>query len=220
MSAISERYSNEKQPCHPVNIWRRMTGHGEDNTVIGSLYRRCRCVRHPSYRKDLLYLGFVFLLNIVYKNWCNAEAAKLPRCFIYRYPETCKIEGICSVHRRKSGAPVVMKLHIGAHQNKQKILKLHFFYGIILSCVDLLPLSVKRKEISWWAKTWAAKNAAKASLKHTYATRAIESGMQPKVLQKLPGHKSIKTTMDRYVHVTDDSMTNAIRQFEAARACA
>lgn len=55
------------------------------------------------------------------------------------------------------------------------------------------------------------------ALRHTYATRAIESGMQPKVLQKLLGHKSIKTTMDRYVHVTDDSMTSAIRQFEAAQ---
>ena len=55
------------------------------------------------------------------------------------------------------------------------------------------------------------------ALRHTYATRAIESGMQPKVLQKLLGHKSIKTTMDRYVHVTDDSMTSAIHQFESAQ---
>ena len=52
------------------------------------------------------------------------------------------------------------------------------------------------------------------ALRHTYATRAIESGMQPKVLQKLLGHASIKTTMDRYVHVTDTSMTNAVKQFE------
>ena len=52
------------------------------------------------------------------------------------------------------------------------------------------------------------------ALRHTYATRAIESGMQPKVLQKLLGHASIKTTMDRYVHVTDDSMSMAVRQFE------
>mgnify|MGYP002744191898 FL=1 len=51
-------------------------------------------------------------------------------------------------------------------------------------------------------------------LRHTFATRAIESGMQPKVLQKLLGHASIKTTMDRYVHVTDDSMENGVRQFE------
>ena len=40
--------------------------------------------------------------------------------------------------------------------------------------------------------------------------------MQPKVLQQLLGHASIKTTMDRYVHVTDESLVNAVRQFEAA----
>lgn len=55
------------------------------------------------------------------------------------------------------------------------------------------------------------------ALRHTYATRAIESGMQPKVLQKLLGHASIKTTMDRYVHVTDDSMFQAVRQFQIAQ---
>ena len=27
-------------------------------------------------------------------------------------------------------------------------------------------------------------------------------------------HASIKTTMDRYVHVTDTSLTNAVKQFE------
>ena len=52
------------------------------------------------------------------------------------------------------------------------------------------------------------------ALRHTYATRAIECGVQPKVLQQLLGHASIKTTMDRYVHVTDDSMVKAVKQFQ------
>jgi integrase len=52
------------------------------------------------------------------------------------------------------------------------------------------------------------------ALRHTYATRAIESGMQPKVLQKLLGHASIKTTMDRYVHVTTDTLDQAVKQFQ------
>ncbi len=52
------------------------------------------------------------------------------------------------------------------------------------------------------------------ALRHTYATRAIEAGMQPKVLQRLLGHASIKTTMDRYVHVTDDSLRVGVDIFE------
>ena len=49
------------------------------------------------------------------------------------------------------------------------------------------------------------------ALRHTYATRAIERGVQPKVLQQLLGHASIKTTMDRYVHVTDESLVKAVQ---------
>jgi len=56
------------------------------------------------------------------------------------------------------------------------------------------------------------------ALRHTYATRAIECGIQPKVLQRLLGHASIKTTMDRYVHVTDDSMKKAVQRFGNIRS--
>lgn len=52
------------------------------------------------------------------------------------------------------------------------------------------------------------------ALRHTFATRAIEYGVQPKFLQKLLGHSSIKTTMDRYVHVSTESLNNAIQIFE------
>lgn len=52
------------------------------------------------------------------------------------------------------------------------------------------------------------------ALRHTYATRCIEAGMPPKTLQKLLGHASIKTTMDRYVHVTDESLVAGVKQFE------
>ena len=55
-------------------------------------------------------------------------------------------------------------------------------------------------------------------LRHTFATRAIEAGVQPKVLQQLLGHSSIKITMDRYVHVTNESMLNEIQKFEKAYA--
>ena len=56
------------------------------------------------------------------------------------------------------------------------------------------------------------------ALRHTYATRAIERGVQPKVLQQLLGHASIQTTMDRYVHISDDSLLKAVHQFESGCA--
>ena len=58
------------------------------------------------------------------------------------------------------------------------------------------------------------KNSCMHALRHTYVTRAIECGVQPKVLQKLLGHASIKTTMDWYVHVTAESLDYAIKQFQ------
>lgn len=39
---------------------------------------------------------------------------------------------------------------------------------------------------------------------HSFATRCIENGMQPKVLQKILGHSKISQTMDLYVHTEDD----------------
>ena len=65
-----------------------------------------------------------------------------------------------------------------------------------------------------WFEFWITKRFCMHALRHTYATRAIERGIMPKVLQRLLGHSSIKTTMDRYVHVTDASLTNAVKQFE------
>ena len=42
------------------------------------------------------------------------------------------------------------------------------------------------------------------SLRHTYATRCIESGMPPKVLQKLLGHTDISVTLNTYCTAFDN----------------
>ena len=52
--------------------------------------------------------------------------------------------------------------------------------------------------------------------RHTFATRAIENGMQPKILQKVLGHGSLQMTMDLYCHVTDDTIFDAMKLMEKA----
>ena len=51
-------------------------------------------------------------------------------------------------------------------------------------------------------------------LRHTFATRAIENGMQPKTLQKILGHGSLQMTMDLYCHVTEDTLFAEMRKME------
>ena len=43
-------------------------------------------------------------------------------------------------------------------------------------------------------------------LRHTFATRAVENGMDYKVLQRILGHTSLKMTMDLYCHVEDETL--------------
>ena len=42
------------------------------------------------------------------------------------------------------------------------------------------------------------------TFRHTFATRYIEEGIDPKVVQTYLGHASLKMTMDLYTHVTED----------------
>ena len=44
------------------------------------------------------------------------------------------------------------------------------------------------------------KDAHFHTLRHTFATRCIESGMDAKTLSEILGHSDVKTTLNRYVH--------------------
>jgi len=55
------------------------------------------------------------------------------------------------------------------------------------------------------------------SLRHTFATNCIESGMDPKCLSEILGHADVNTTLNRYVHPSFNTKIHQINIF--ANAC-
>lgn len=52
------------------------------------------------------------------------------------------------------------------------------------------------------------------AMRHTFATRALESGMKPIVVSRLLGHASIQITMDIYGHVIPDFAEQELEKLE------
>lgn len=50
------------------------------------------------------------------------------------------------------------------------------------------------------------------ALRHTFATRCIEKGIDPKALSEILGHASVQITLDRYVHPTMDTKRNCMEK--------
>lgn len=80
---------------------------------------------------------------------------------------------------------------------------------IVQECIDVTMRRI-RKEYPEFERV------SPHCFRHTFATRAIENGMQPKSLQKLLGHKSLQITMDLYCHVTEDTLFEAMELMECA----
>ena len=50
------------------------------------------------------------------------------------------------------------------------------------------------------------------TLRHTLATRALEKGIPPKVVQDILGHSSITMTLDLYTHVLPQTKADEIKK--------
>lgn len=82
---------------------------------------------------------------------------------------------------------------------------------LVQECMGLIIKSIQKKDASF-------KRFTPHTFRHTFATRAIENGMQPKTLQRLLGHGTLQMTMDLYCHVTEDTLFEEMKKMEQKRA--
>ncbi len=54
-------------------------------------------------------------------------------------------------------------------------------------------------------------------LRHTSCSRMAEAGVDPRTLQDIMGHASMKMTMELYNHVTDERLTNEIQKLNSSK---
>ncbi|SEL89293.1 Site-specific recombinase XerD [Butyrivibrio sp. ob235] len=78
----------------------------------------------------------------------------------------------------------------------------------------LLVASPTNREIKRICKRAGVEVFTMHAFRATFATRAIESGMDPKTLQELLGHASIKMSLDLYGHVMDSTKKEAMKSLK------
>ncbi len=52
------------------------------------------------------------------------------------------------------------------------------------------------------------------ALRHTFATRAIESGVDVKSVSEILGHSTVKMTLEKYVHITMEQKRKQINKIK------
>ena len=98
---------------------------------------------------------------------------------------------------------------------KQKVISFEFADHIFLNRNGkLLPNSNYDRYLEKICGKAGIERISMHTLRHTFATRCIESGMKPKTLQKILGHANLSMTMDLYVHVTEDEKEKEMQKFE------
>lgn len=100
-------------------------------------------------------------------------------------------------------------------ERKQKVISFEFSDHIFLNRnKKLIPNSNYDRYLEKLCVKAGIEKISMHTLRHTFATRCIESGMKPKTLQKILGHANISMTMDLYVHVTEDEKEKEMKKFE------
>lgn len=119
--------------------------------------------------------------------------------------------------KRKVPIPQAAVFMLISHKQRQEIEK-EVGKGLykdnnIVFCTALgnriIPRNAERS-FTRLAKKAGIVDATVHSLRHTYATRLFEEGVQPKTVSELLGHKNVSHTLDVYTHVLPDTKSKAV----------
>lgn len=72
------------------------------------------------------------------------------------------------------------------------------------SVTDYIEPRTMQNRFKGYLKECRIEDANFHALRHTFATRCIESGFDVKTLSEILGHSSVRITLDKYVHSTID----------------
>ena len=107
---------------------------------------------------------------------------------------------------------MLLKLKEEREQEKKKFKEAYQDSGLIFCNyygVSLNYTAIQKKIISICVKT-GLEGVHPHTLRHTFATRGLENGIDLKIMQELLGHSSIKMTADLYTHVLPETKKKSI----------
>ena len=82
----------------------------------------------------------------------------------------------------------------------------------LLACVQKNSICVRMDKQEVSKRNYSAVLQKHHCLRHTFATRCIEMGIKPKVLQTILGHSDFMLTMNLYVHTTDEELVEEMKK--------
>lgn len=88
--------------------------------------------------------------------------------------------------------------------NNLKVVPIEYKDYVFIDESGIIKYNSYDAALGWACKKSGVEPITMHILRHTFATRCVQSGMTPKMLQTILGHSSINVTMDLYVHTTEE----------------
>ena len=82
--------------------------------------------------------------------------------------------------------------------------------GILVHSPNPLPCTFKDYNNHQILQASGLRHFTFHALRHTFASRAMEQGMDPKTLSEIMGHYSVSFTLDTYAHVLNGHKQEAV----------